>query len=56
LNDPEQKLFLVYRNKLGHTAINQIEKPKPIENQEPIKLSEAFLRGYIGGLPKNFSI
>ena len=56
LNDPEQKLFLVYRNKLGRTKIKQIEKPTPIEGQEPIKLSEAFLRGYIGGLPKNFSL
>jgi predicted ATPase len=56
LNDAEQKLFLVYRNKLGHTIVKQIEKPQPIEGQAPIKLSEAFLRGYIGGLPKNFSI
>jgi predicted ATPase len=56
LNDEEQKLFLVYRNKFGHTVLNQIEKPKPLEGQEPVKLSDAFLRGYIGGLPKNFSI
>lgn len=56
LNDAEQKLFLVYRNKLGHTIVKQIEKPQPLEGQAPIKLSEAFLRGYIGGLPKNFSI
>jgi len=56
LNDPEQKLFLVYRNKLGHTVVNQVEKPKPLEGQEPIKLSEAFLRGYLGGLPKNFAL
>ena len=56
LNDTEQRLFLVYRNKLGYTVINPIEKPKRIEGQEPIKLSEAFLRGYLGGLPKNFSL
>ena len=56
LNDKEQKLFLVYRNKFGHTIVKQIEKPQPIEGQEPVKLSEAFLRGYIGGLPKNFAI
>lgn len=56
LNDKEQKLFLVYRNKFGRTVVSQIEKPQTIEGQEPIKLSEAFLRGYIGGLPKNFSI
>lgn len=56
LNDPEQKLFLVYRNKNGHTTVKEVEKPKTIEGQDPIKLSEAFLRGYLGGLPKNFSI
>jgi len=56
LNDKEQKLFLVYRNKFGRTIVKQIEKPQPIEGQEPVKLSEAFLRGYIGGLPKNFAI
>ena len=56
LNDPEHKLFLVFRNKFGHTIVREIEKPQPIERQEPVKLSEAFLRGYIGGLPKNFSL
>ncbi|OWY24731.1 DUF2813 domain-containing protein [Sphingobacteriales bacterium UPWRP_1] len=56
LNDPEQKLFLVYRNKPGKTTIKPIEKPNPIEGQQPVKLSEAFLRGYLGGLPKNFSL
>ncbi|HRA72775.1 MAG TPA: AAA family ATPase, partial [Flavobacterium sp.] len=56
LNDDEQKLFLVYRNNKGYTSIKEIEKPKQIEGQEPIKLSEAFLRGYLGGLPKNFSL
>ena len=56
LNDPEQRLFVVYRNKLGQTKINRIEKPKHIEGQTPIKLSEMFLRGYLGGLPKNFSV
>lgn len=54
LDDPDQKLFVVYRNKLGYTKIKQILKPKPLEGQEPVKLSEAFLRGYIGGLPKGF--
>ncbi len=54
LDDPEQKLFVVFRNKLGHTKVKQIEKPKMAEGQEPVRLSEAFLRGYIGGLPKGF--
>jgi AAA15 family ATPase/GTPase len=54
LNDDEQRLFVIYRNKLGHTKAERILKPKPVQGQEPVRLSEAFLRGYIGGLPKNF--
>lgn len=54
LNDDEQRLFVVYRNRLGHTKARRISKPKPLEGQKPVKMSEAFLRGYIGGLPKNF--
>lgn len=56
LNDNEQKLFVVSRNKLGHTRMKNItleDKPKS-SNDEPLKLSEAFLRGYLGGLPKGF--
>ena len=54
LDDDEQRLFVIYRNQLGHTKARRILKPKPLEGQEPVRLSEAFLRGYIGGLPKNF--
>lgn len=54
LEDDEQRLFVIYRNKLGHTKARRISTPKPLEGQEPVRLSEAFLRGYIGGLPKNF--
>jgi len=56
LNDEEQKLFVVSRNKSGHTGMKNItakDKPKS-SNDEPLKLSEAFLRGYLGGLPKGF--
>jgi len=56
LNDEEQKLFVVSRNKQGHTRMKKItveNKPKSSSN-EPLKLSEAFLRGYLGGLPKGF--
>lgn len=57
LNDEEQKLFVVSRKKLtGYTRTRQItveNKPKSATNQ-PLKLSEAFLRGYLGGLPKGF--
>ncbi len=54
LDDDEQRLLVISRNQLGYTKAKRIFKPKPLEGQEPVKLSEAFLRGYIGGLPKNF--
>ncbi|MBE9146251.1 AAA family ATPase [Planktothrix mougeotii] len=54
LKDDEQRLFVIYRNRLGYTRATRISPPKPLEGQEPVRLSEAFLRGYIGGLPKNF--
>jgi hypothetical protein len=56
LNDEEQKLFVVSRNKSGHTRMKEIaakDKPKS-SNDEPLHLSEAFMRGYLGGLPKGF--
>ena len=54
LNDDEQRLFVVFRNKLGHTKVKRIFKQEAAEGQAPIPLSEAFLRGYLGGLPRNF--
>ena len=54
LHDDEQRLFVIYRNKLGHTKARRILKHKPTPGQDPVRLSEAFLRGYIGGLPKSF--
>ena len=54
LEDDEQRLFVISRNQLGYTKARRILSPKPLEGQEPVRLSEAFLRGYIGGLPKNF--
>ncbi len=54
LDDDEQRLFMIYRNKNGHTKAQRILKKETPEGQEPVKLSEAFVRGYIGGLPKNF--
>ncbi len=56
LNDEEQKLLVVSRNKKGYTRVKEItakDKPKS-SNNESLKLSEAFLRGYLGGLPKGF--
>ncbi len=54
LDDEDQLLYVVSRNQLGHTRIHRVRKPATPEGREPVKLSEVFLRGYIGGLPKNF--
>jgi predicted ATPase len=85
LGDDEQRLFVVSRNKTGHTRFKRIgleDKPKSSarsrisrlidkdenlssetknyilnlfdNSEEPLKLSEAFLRGYLGGLPTGF--
>jgi predicted ATPase len=56
LADDDQRLLVVSRNKQGHTRFKRIElknKPRSSTNEE-LKLSEAFLRGYLGGLPKGF--
>ena len=54
LNDDEQRLFVIYRNIYGHTKAERIFAPQPLEDEDPIPLSEAFMNGYIGGLPDNF--
>ena len=54
LHDEEQRLLVVDRNKDGHTRVRRVDPPKPSAGQLPVSLSEAFMRGYIGGLPKNF--
>jgi predicted ATPase len=54
LHDEEQRLLVVERNKAGHTRARRVDPPKLSVGQVPVSLSEAFMRGYIGGLPKNF--
>ncbi len=54
LHDEEQRLFVVHRNSQGHTKVRRITPPQPLGNEPPVKLSEAFLRGILGGLPQNF--
>jgi len=54
LNDDEQRLLVVYRNSKGYTKARRVTAPEPISGEPPIRLSEAFLRGLIGGLPQNF--
>lgn len=54
LNDSNQKLFVVSRAKSGNTRAKTIEADNlPVDSDgEPMRLSEALLRGYLGGLPK----
>ena len=56
LKDEEQKLFVVSRNELGYTQTKKLTVDDyPIdEDGERLYLSEAFLRGYLGGLPRGF--
>ncbi len=57
LNDDQQKLFVVSRAKKGgQTRVKALSADKkPVDSEgKSLPLSEAMLRGYIGGLPKGF--
>lgn len=51
LDDEKQSLVIVRRNLVGHTLAEKFNKPNNSSNS-PIKLSELFLRGHIGAIPK----
>lgn len=52
LSDPEHRLFIVTRGPRGQTRVRQFER-KPT-SEKPRRLSELFLSGALGGLPKGF--
>ncbi|MBP7283168.1 MAG: AAA family ATPase [Leptospiraceae bacterium] len=54
LKDDNQRLFRIYRNKSGHTKALRIADKSDIPEGSQVKLSEAFMRGYLGGLPTSF--
>jgi AAA15 family ATPase/GTPase len=54
LDDDEQRLFVISRNLSGKTKVKRILKPRVSADATPPKLSELFLRGTLGGLPKGF--
>jgi predicted ATPase len=56
LHDDEQRLFVFHRNRRGETRSRRVSPPQPLAGETPTKLSDAFMRGLIGGLPQNFSI
>jgi AAA15 family ATPase/GTPase len=53
LHDDDQRLFVVYRDDQGHTVARRI-KLKPEVGETRYKLSELWMRGHLGGLPKTF--
>ena len=54
LDDDEQRLFVVYRNAEGRTKARRVKKRETPEGYEPMRMSEQYMNGFIGGLPKNF--
>jgi hypothetical protein len=54
LKDNEQRLFVVSRSRVGETKISRIQHKPLTIGQTPVRLSEHFMNGAIGGLPKNF--
>lgn len=54
LDDDEQRLFVVSRGRNGSTKVKRVQKGANAEGQPIRRLSELFLQGVIGGLPKGF--
>lgn len=54
LADDEQRLFSVYRSATGETQLTRILPQKDVPGTKPVRLSEAFVKGYLGGLPDSF--
>lgn len=52
INDDEQRLFIISRGQDGQTRARRYERKQ--SNGEPTRLSELFIRGALGGLPKGF--
>jgi energy-coupling factor transporter ATP-binding protein EcfA2 len=54
LIDDEQRLVVVSRTQRGSTRVRRIPAPEPVKGAPSLLLSEAFIRGFLGGLPSNF--
>jgi predicted ATPase len=52
LDDDEQRLFVISRDVDGATQVRRIHKPR--DSGQVVRLSELFIRGALGGLPKGF--
>jgi AAA15 family ATPase/GTPase len=55
LDDDEQRLFVVSRGQSGETRVRRLRtKPRSLDKDKPVRLSEMFLKGSLGGLSKGF--
>ncbi|MCU0391328.1 MAG: AAA family ATPase [Thermoflexibacter sp.] len=56
LFDEEVRLFVVSRNKTGHTKTRRVKLKPDVQNKmgEKYKLSELWTRGYLGAISENF--
>jgi AAA15 family ATPase/GTPase len=54
LDDDQQRLFVISRDHDGATTVRRVKKPHAVEGAPTLRLSEAFMRGSLGGLPKGF--
>jgi AAA15 family ATPase/GTPase len=54
LDDDEQRLFVVSRGRAGETNVTRVNKPIVKAGKPPVRLSEMFIKGILGGLPKGF--
>lgn len=52
INDEDNRLFVIERNNDGKTICTRVQNKSQLE--EPMRLSEAWMRGYLGGIPKYF--
>jgi predicted ATPase len=54
LHDDDQRLIVIHRNNQGHTVGKRIKLKPKAEGESKYKLSELWMRGHLGGLPKTF--
>jgi AAA15 family ATPase/GTPase len=54
LHDDDQRLIVVHRNEQGHTVGKRIKLKPEMQGEPKYKLSELWMRGHLGGLPKAF--
>jgi len=54
LDDDDQRLFVVWRDEGGFTSVRRVTKNKKDNAELSIRMSEAFIRGSLGGLPRGF--